>query len=493
MSLSTDIESTISVKELNMEMKTLQTTSQKATMNYLSQPLNGEPYLEIVSDQLHPAIANRGSNQIFATWDQDAGDVVYYYSTDNGQTLEGGVFYDNGADYPTLDYWKGATGAVGTFTCDYLDANGGVTYVFSAEDFTDTETYSLIFNDWSGYGWSNMLDSSYAGGVRDGADFFTGVGAAVMDTTYGTGYTAGAFIFFKTDDSSSTIGWYDVNFTAHCDVAIDSITKYSIAVFDMYNETSDDYELFFRADNTADMDDEEDPVGAYVINSERTLEKPTVAANNDDILIAVESDGEIIALYSNAGPMADFSETTVGSGENPVIEHVIDDQYVLIFNNDDRLYKSLTEDAGATWSTPEEIADGLIDEYKAACLSDGAGIALYGYDGAEDADIYSAEVFHIPTPIIELGEIAGGFGKITAVVSNSGDASAESLDWEITVEGGLVFGGSNAGTIDEIGMGEDVSISSKFIFGFGGLTATLSVDAITQSVDGSVLLLFVNI
>ncbi len=493
MSISSDIETSASVKELNKEMKTLTATSQKASMKYLSKPLTGEPYQEQVSDQLHPAIANRGSNQIFASWDQDVGDVVYCYSTDNGQTLEGGIFYDNGADYPTLDYWKGATGAVGTFTCDYLDGNGGVTYVFSAEDFTDTETYSLIYNDWSAHGWSNMIDSSYAGGVREGADFFTGVGAAVMDTTYGSGYTAGAFIFFKTDDTGSTIGWYDVNFTEHCDVAIDSVTKYSIAVFDMYNQTSDDYELFFRADNTADMNDEEDPVGAYVINSERTLQKPSVAANDDNILIAVESDGTIAVLYSHTGPMDEFSEINVGTGENPVIEHVVDDQYVLIFNNGESLYKSLTEDAGASWSTPEEIADGFVDEYKGACLSDGAGFALYGFDGAEDADIYRAEVFHIPTPIIELGEISGGFGKINAVVSNSGDAAAENVDWDIAVEGGLVFGGSNQGTFQEIGVGEDVTLQSKFIFGFGGLTATISVDAITQTVDGSVLLLFVNI
>ncbi len=425
--ISDDIESTISVKELKVPMKTLQTTSQEATMRLLSKPLIGEPFYEGVGDQLHPSIANRGNNQLVSFYDADLGDVIFYYSTDNGETLEGGIYYDNAADYPTLDYWKGATGAVGTFTCDYLDANGGSTYVFSAEDFTDTESYSLIYNDWSGHGWSNMLDSSYAGGVREGADFFTGIGACVMDTTYSCGYTAGAYIFFQPDDGGSTISWYDVNFTEHCDVTIDQATKYSIAVFDMYNDTTDDYELFFRVDNTMNMDDEEDPVAPYVIDAGRTLEKPAVAAYDDNIIIAVESEGEIVVLYSNSGPGADFSEVIVSSGENAVVDHVVDDQFVLIFTDGDKLYKSLTEDAGATWSTPEEIADGVIDEYKAACLSDGAGIALYSYDGEEDADIYSAEVFHIPAPFIELGEITGGFGKISAVVSNRGDATAENV------------------------------------------------------------------
>lgn len=79
---------------------------------------------------------------------------------------------------------------------------------------------------------------------------------------------------------------------------------------------------------------------------------------------------------------------------------------------------------------------------------------------------------------IEIKEISGGLG-VTAVITNTGTEDATDVSWSIYFCSGLVFiGRLTEGSID-IPAGEEATITSGFVFGFGPGSITVTAgDAI---------------
>ncbi|MCK4332859.1 MAG: hypothetical protein KAV40_04700 [Thermoplasmatales archaeon] len=102
---------------------------------------------------------------------------------------------------------------------------------------------------------------------------------------------------------------------------------------------------------------------------------------------------------------------------------------------------------------------------------------------------------HIIGSIVEIEKIAGGFG-VSAVIKNVGDVEATSVDWSISLEGGLILLGKNkTGTIPSLVPGASETVKS-LVFGFGKPTITVSVVCAEGSSDekttsGLVILFFV--
>jgi hypothetical protein len=67
---------------------------------------------------------------------------------------------------------------------------------------------------------------------------------------------------------------------------------------------------------------------------------------------------------------------------------------------------------------------------------------------------------------IQIETISGGFG-ITAEISNTGVVDATLVTWTISLQGLILFGQSNSGTIFSIDAGDSVGISTGFLFGLG--------------------------
>jgi len=92
---------------------------------------------------------------------------------------------------------------------------------------------------------------------------------------------------------------------------------------------------------------------------------------------------------------------------------------------------------------------------------------------------------HMATPEIEITEVKGGFGKITVNIRNTGDAPAENVPWYINVKGMVFLGSHTEGIINVLQPNEVASIKSKFIFGIGYVSITISVDGVSETVDGT--------
>lgn len=96
-------------------------------------------------------------------------------------------------------------------------------------------------------------------------------------------------------------------------------------------------------------------------------------------------------------------------------------------------------------------------------------------------------------PLIEIGNITGGFG-VTATVNNNGAGVATKVNWSITLEGGLVLlGRHTTGTLSVIQPGFSPKIHTGLIIGIGSLSVTVTAATVEKKVTGFLLGPFVII
>ena len=77
-------------------------------------------------------------------------------------------------------------------------------------------------------------------------------------------------------------------------------------------------------------------------------------------------------------------------------------------------------------------------------------------------------IINVKGPVIEIESITGGLFKINAIIKNTGDGEAIDVKWNITLYGGsILLGRFSSGTISFIPAGDEVTIVSRFIYGFG--------------------------
>jgi subtilisin family serine protease len=99
-------------------------------------------------------------------------------------------------------------------------------------------------------------------------------------------------------------------------------------------------------------------------------------------------------------------------------------------------------------------------------------------------------------PLIVVESIKGGFFKVKAVLKNNGEDNLTCVDWNIKLEGGAFIGKDSSGRVD-IPAGEETTIESGLILGFGEtrITVTVEVPECTNEMSkgGFVFLIYVHI
>jgi len=100
-------------------------------------------------------------------------------------------------------------------------------------------------------------------------------------------------------------------------------------------------------------------------------------------------------------------------------------------------------------------------------------------------------------PVMDIGPIKGGLFKVSAEIKNIGAEAANGVNWSISVKGGALIGKETA-SIDDIPAGEEITVTSKLIIGFGSITVKVSADIIdgisdTRRQTGFVFLFFVRV
>ena len=94
----------------------------------------------------------------------------------------------------------------------------------------------------------------------------------------------------------------------------------------------------------------------------------------------------------------------------------------------------------------------------------------------------AAVITIVAAPRIEIGEITGGFGSITAKIKNVGGAEAVDVAWSISLDGGLVLlGRESTGTFVKIVPGFSPTAKTKFVFGFGTINILVTAGDVEKT------------
>jgi parallel beta-helix repeat protein len=130
---------------------------------------------------------------------------------------------------------------------------------------------------------------------------------------------------------------------------------------------------------------------------------------------------------------------------------------------------------------------------------DGVGDTPYPIHGGDNEDRYPLmEPYGITE--LSLNFIRGGLFKFSGGLKNIGNHTALNVQWNITVDGGFVLlGNQSSGTLPKpLIAGEEETISTGIILGFGPITITIAVWAdnapyVSKSTPGFLLLFFIQI
>ena len=121
-------------------------------------------------------------------------------------------------------------------------------------------------------------------------------------------------------------------------------------------------------------------------------------------------------------------------------------------------------------------------------------------------DVYNVEsnwsdaktIYITDTAILEIGNITGGLFKVSTVIKNIGSVDATGVDWSITLNGGIILlGKETTGSILSLPAGDEKTISSDLIFGFGKTVITVTAECAegssdTEKQDAFVFLIFIK-
>ena len=480
-------------------------STNEVELNRIPQVL-GDPAFAFEGDQLHPGFGRTLSGMQMASYrDDEFGQIIWTFSADDGASYDPGVYYEIGGDYPSIKQWDGNT-FYGTHVTDYEDVFGGATYLFKCTDPSDSGTYELVYWDWSGYGWYDMIDADIA--CDNSQNMWEwGFSSYVISTTYESSpYINGpTFTYMDPDeDGSGWISWYQTNNCSHTDIDLDHSTFTAYAVYDQDEFMTGNWALLCRVKDFESAHQGSDSL--YDITGGGNLQYPAVAAQEGNIIILAETDEngnkDIVCLYGSS--VTNLQESFVAdSGDDelyPDVRHVQFDKFVCTFVKDGKLYKSVTEDAGATWSTPEEVEDNVEEEYKTSDLTEFAIKAMYETSNGEDLDIYITDIDEGPiAPILEITEITGGIG-VHAIIKNVGNADATNVAWTISVVGGILglIDTEVSDTEATLGIGAELPVSSGLILGLGAIEITVTAEcdegaSATDNAEGTQIIIFTMI
>jgi hypothetical protein len=157
--------------------------------------------------------------------------------------------------------------------------------------------------------------------------------------------------------------------------------------------------------------------------------------------------------------------------------------------NDNVYYMVSWQDSISDWLGPYNSGETV--ELKHTWVFVGEYSIKVKAKDSEGLESYWSEVSTISivaVPRIEIGDITGSFGSITAEIKNVGAGEALNVDWSISLEGGLVLlGRETTGTFIKIMPGFSPKAKTSFVFGFGSVDILITVGDLEKTATAKLI------
>jgi hypothetical protein len=469
----------------------------------------------------NPAIGAAPTGELLVAYtsvvDTSQNDVIWDFSTDGGQSWDGGQYFtiEGAESHPAIDYWGTNRKAVGTMQGDFLSNNGADQHTFLATDIIDTTTYEMSSITWgASFPYSDRRIPDIAGYDGNGISWWYGIIACV-----GTRASPGSVdmpIFNYANYGDETQGWssYFGEYPGceNAAIEIDQSNGLFYGVFDIYRTSQWDL-LLIRGDAHDDGTGHIEYIAESFIGGTENTKYPAVDVKDNKVIIVAQSDEagtqDIVCYYSNdAGVNWEKSFVAASTSDDELYPKIVsfgDDAICTFLMNDD-MYYCTTEDGGATWSAPEKVNDqtgSVATEYRNTDITYDGTVVWTDVRNGND-DVYLDNIAETPTfPILSLGSFAkAGLGKISIPVTNIGSADATNVNVTITVTGGILhrINKTKTETLPTLAMNQVVNITTDgMIFGLG--TIALSATArcaeaqppqVSKTGSGKVFIIFLR-
>lgn len=370
------------------------------------------------STMLHPAAAYSGTTDIVFAWEENAADtaIFWYGSNDAGMNFPSAGAFNGEFYYPSVKYW-GGTQFYGTMVPGPDEENGAPIQLVDIPSSTNTGEWSVSSWSWGSLGWRDMKMADIA--CENSREFPQapgqyrfGVISFISSTNYSTPefdytMTDGPHMFYQANEPDmGNLSLYVLSGCNSTTCDIDPVSKFAYAVYDFYNDSTSQWELFIRRDLFGDPNDITYS-SAYTYSMEDASDHvmyPSIAASDSNIVILSEfysdslsEDRDIICWY-NEGSDGDhgamLTSVVVASTDDerfPKVVNVSGDIYMGTFVRGDTLFQVVTHNAGVSWTEPQAISDAatdkVVNEYRTSDLSEYGTIAVWEYQIQGDPDI----------------------------------------------------------------------------------------------------------
>jgi|GEM_PF-5886261 len=485
-------------KQQNLDTHLVKT---KGYQEMLMAPLNADT--EIFSSEnelLNPTLAANG-NDILAVAEEYLGpmetNLVAAYSDDAGITWSEtySIAGEGSQTHATIDYCHTSDfEAYGTCVPDYNNKELWFLHFPSMTDPTqawgDSEGWTTWSITLSSIEFYDIGIAGYPHGVDSPAEEFHGVVTLISNGDYGEQIEN----FYETTEGG--IGACYLGFTGQLgdtvSVAMDPISQTYYEVMELRNDPDYPIEdgIFFEycwlEPGNADWWLNDWP--GFIVEG---ASNPALASYNNEVYLVYELDGAIVCEYSSDAGETFNSITIATAGEHPEIS-IVGDKVLCSYVSGNDVYTAISENSGASWTADAALNDEAGSVVSQPYALGGAGPYVAWTDDRNGVPtVFFDQAIEVLIPIIEIDNVAGGFG-FSADILNSGNAAASNVEWSITFDGGVFFGGDAEGTITTLAPESSETVSSSFLFGFGGTEITVRAGVATESVTANVLLFFVT-